>query len=768
MASINREELSAMREDLAKWVSSNPRLSRRVAVEYHNLRIKVARTDVNEFIEFVMMDEKTGGPIYQDPMHEEFQALAAEHDRLILWAHVEGGKALDLKTPIPTPHGWTTMGELTLGSEVLDSQGQPCRVTFVTPTMHDHVVYRVRFQDGAEILADAEHQWWAWDPRAPNSTMPRVVTTATMRRGGPWKIPVTKPVQFSPRPHTEMLPIHPYAMGWWCVRQFHNPDPKLGAVLGVVTKIPDAYMRASEKDRRLFVSGMLARATFDQGGAVAFDHHGLAQDALEMVRSLGYLGAVSFVHDQWVLAFRGYVDHAGKEVVRVIESVTETESVPVRCIQVDSPDHSYLCGRDFTVTHNTTQLGVGRTLWELGRDPNMRIAVISSSSKNQSSRIVDSMKNYIEKSRRLREVFPHLIPGSTWSSGTFTVQRPTYSKDPTVQSTSLGTSSLTGSRLDRIIIDDLLTFDNTRTEEQREHAYNWLMSSTVMGRISAEGRVLFLGNAFHPKDAMHRFAANPGWVFARFPVFDEHGNPAWPDRWPLHRIMKRKGELHPDEFARQLLCIARDDAAGRFKREWIHACMDRGKGKLFAHQLNSLPPGFAVFSGVDLGVGKKKTSALTSFFTIVVHPNGDREVVMIEAGRWAGQEIISRVIDTHQRYGSVVYVESNGAQKYIVDIAKDQSAVPVKPLFTGKNKTHPDFGIEGMATEMSNGKWIIPSYGDHQSYPEVMAWADELVYFDPQQHPGDRLMSSWIARQGAKEWEKRPKMRTGRMDLQSR
>src|SRR5690606_18635063 len=43
------------------------------------------------------------------------------------------GKALALNTPIPTPFGWTTMGDLNVGDFVYDEEGWPCRVVYATP-----------------------------------------------------------------------------------------------------------------------------------------------------------------------------------------------------------------------------------------------------------------------------------------------------------------------------------------------------------------------------------------------------------------------------------------------------------------------------------------------------------------------------------------------------------------------------------------------------------------------------------------------------------
>ena len=69
------------------------------------------------------------------------------------------GKALALDTPIPTPKGWTTMGEVQVGDEVFDEHGHPCLVTAATPVMYGRPCYEVEFSDGTVIVADAEHLW---------------------------------------------------------------------------------------------------------------------------------------------------------------------------------------------------------------------------------------------------------------------------------------------------------------------------------------------------------------------------------------------------------------------------------------------------------------------------------------------------------------------------------------------------------------------------------------------------------------------------------
>ena len=78
---------------------------------------------------------------------------------IILAARPGVGKALSLDTPLPTPTGWTTMGDVSVGGELLGADGRPTRVVAATEVMLGRPCYEVEFSDGTVIVADAEHQW---------------------------------------------------------------------------------------------------------------------------------------------------------------------------------------------------------------------------------------------------------------------------------------------------------------------------------------------------------------------------------------------------------------------------------------------------------------------------------------------------------------------------------------------------------------------------------------------------------------------------------
>jgi replicative DNA helicase len=78
---------------------------------------------------------------------------------IVLAARPAVGKALALDTPLPTPTGWTTMGEVAVGDLLLDASGRPTMVTAATDVMEGRPCFEVEFSDGSVIVADAEHQW---------------------------------------------------------------------------------------------------------------------------------------------------------------------------------------------------------------------------------------------------------------------------------------------------------------------------------------------------------------------------------------------------------------------------------------------------------------------------------------------------------------------------------------------------------------------------------------------------------------------------------
>jgi replicative DNA helicase len=162
---------------------------------------------------------------------------------IVIAARPGVGKALALDTPLATPTGWTTMGEVRVGDELLDAQGRATRVVAATDVLTDRPCYEVHFSDGAVLVADAEHQW--------------VTQTRASRRGGRvagirttrelaatlhcdtadrrlnHSVATTEPLQLPDR----SLPLSPYALGVWlgdghsAGARFTSADPEIALYL---------------------------------------------------------------------------------------------------------------------------------------------------------------------------------------------------------------------------------------------------------------------------------------------------------------------------------------------------------------------------------------------------------------------------------------------------------------------------------------------------------------------------------------------------------
>ena len=103
---------------------------------------------------------------------------------IVIAARPAVGKALALDTPLPTPTGWTTMGEVGVGDQLIGADGKPTQVVAATEVMHGRPCYEVEFDDGEVIVADENHQWLTWNSLRGFSGLvpPQVVTTGAIAR----------------------------------------------------------------------------------------------------------------------------------------------------------------------------------------------------------------------------------------------------------------------------------------------------------------------------------------------------------------------------------------------------------------------------------------------------------------------------------------------------------------------------------------------------------------------------------------------------------
>lgn len=155
--SVPQEEWNALlskicKEQVSKWpklTKDNKVASKEMLKNYLGI-IKEATPDVlsNEQSFSIMLDENTLIRGFIDRIDRDPER----------GYNIVDYKGLALDTPIPTPNGWTTMGELKVGDYVFGSDGKPTLIT-VKSGIHNRPCYKITFNDQSEVVCDNIHLW---------------------------------------------------------------------------------------------------------------------------------------------------------------------------------------------------------------------------------------------------------------------------------------------------------------------------------------------------------------------------------------------------------------------------------------------------------------------------------------------------------------------------------------------------------------------------------------------------------------------------------
>ena len=303
------------------------------------------------------------------------------------------GKALALDTPVPTPRGWTTMAAISPGDQVFDDQGLPCTVVAATDAQLGRPCREVVFSDGQRIIADVQHRWRTCDRNAREHHLGRtgIVTTAEIagklrvRDGFNHHVALTGAVQYPERE----LPIDPYLLGAWLgdgtgtrVEITCADEAILHGIREAGpgnTHVPPRYLVAGVNQRTALLQGLMdSDGYIDTYGRCEFVStlEPLADAVVELAASLGFRPVktkgraalhgvdggpeyrVKFTPHRPVFRLSRKLERqrlGGRHhSFRAVVDVRETESAPVRCIQVSSPSGMFLAGRGFVPTHNSS------------------------------------------------------------------------------------------------------------------------------------------------------------------------------------------------------------------------------------------------------------------------------------------------------------------------------------------------------------------------------------------------------------------------------
>lgn len=349
-------------------------------------------------------------------------------------------KVLEDSTRVPTPDGWTTIGDLSVGDTVFDIDGRPTKV--IAKSEPILCTKRVTLGDWSEFDTDEGHRWWVEPRRSKKS---RFVTTGEMMRVPhlrEYRIPLAAPLELPERD----LPLDPYVLGAWLgdgasaggrMYSHESDQPFMRSqferagfrtsgtshpqcfstrglhtvlrLMGVLGKkhVPPVYLRASVGQRLALLRGLMDTdgTVHVKAGNASFTNkrEHLADAVYELAASLGWKPRrsksaamlngvncgpafrVSFCPTRSRSPFL-----MPRKTALLPTARTHTNSRPFRsigdadprwghCIAVDSPTQTFLVGEAMVPTGNTTLVSVRDTIYDLCADPNSRTIIVSKS-----------------------------------------------------------------------------------------------------------------------------------------------------------------------------------------------------------------------------------------------------------------------------------------------------------------------------------------------------------------------------------------------------
>lgn len=198
-------------------------------------------------------------------------------------------------------------------------------------------------------------------------------------------------------------------------------------------------------------------------------------------------------------------------------------------------------------SHGKSSVVIARVIWELGRNPNLRIKIACEDQPAAVKRLGE-IKRHIEKNPHVHEVFPNLKPSAdNWSKTSITVQRTLIDKDPSVEAQGV-LGGATGGRVDILIGDDIVGRRNALTTPALRESVIQAWESDWLNLGGPESRVWCICTLWHRLDLNHKMMESGNWNVCFYAITGYAS--IWPERRSTAWLRDRRALIGATEYAR--------------------------------------------------------------------------------------------------------------------------------------------------------------------------------------------------------------------------
>ena len=380
----------------------------------------------------------------------------------------------------------------------------------------------------------------------------------------------------------------------------------------------------------------------------------------------------------------------------------------------------------------STILTITRTIFEIIRNPNVRI-LIASNTQLQAEVFLREVKFHFEQNELLRQVFGDFVSKEKWDTREiFVAPRTSVAKESTI--TCVGVSGAVASRhYDLIIGDDLVDEENSYTEIQREKVRTWFYKTLLPCVADDRSRVYLIGTRYHPLDLYGHLIKNE---FSRtnqvVPAIAPDGSTPWPERFSAQWLERKRREMGSAIFNSQYQNDTSLMKGNIFLDKWF---------RYYDTQPNW--SGMRHFVGGDPAATKRDAllsgdHASSDWWTIIVgavpsigaQDAADIYVRDVWRGRCSKDAYLQKLREFNELYKPVVTtIETNAAQEYLAQDA--EKFMPVHRVNRTTDKVARAYWLQAF---FENGQILFADKSLIADYETWQAMKDELLLFPQGQH----------------------------------
>jgi hypothetical protein len=375
--------------------------------------------------------------------------------------------------------------------------------------------------------------------------------------------------------------------------------------------------------------------------------------------------------------------------------------------------------------HGKTTQVCGRIVWELGRNPALRIRLVCATETLAAERS-RYLRSLIE-SERVRTIFPHLTPAGPWTAHAFTVARPADVVGPSVAAFGLGTGS-TGSRADLLVCDDVVDVRALHSKAERDRAAEYV-TNNLLNLLEPDGRFWGLCTPWHPDDLNARLKRNPSFAVLCRPVGPEL-EPVWPERWPGAALAERLAEIGPSAFARGYRLLPMTEGELAIRPEWVRFWTDELPREAYETVVLAVDPAATAGPSADASA-LVVLGLLTPSCSSSRSPLGSTEVRCLEAAarRLTAPDLVEAIADADARWRpDVILFETNAGFAAVRDLLVRRAAFG--PKVTGVTQTRGKHArVAAFAVVVRNGGFRLKGLTAEEAAASQRALYEEMTSF---------------------------------------